>query len=88
VGFRRLLRLLRTSSHMTRYAAPPSSYVRGPAAPIPTCDDVLDVLVGPVRKSLVVPRELADGSLRCELLETVRHHAREKLLARSGIPAH
>ena len=45
-------------------------------------DDVLDLLAGLVRKSLVLASEAADGTERFALLETVRDYARQKLLAR------
>ena len=45
-------------------------------------DDVLDLLAGQVRKSLVVTGDATDGAERYALLETVRDYARQKLLAR------
>jgi predicted ATPase len=45
-------------------------------------DDVLDVVAGLVRKSLVVAPDAADDAERYSLLETVRDYARQKLLAR------
>jgi non-specific serine/threonine protein kinase len=45
-------------------------------------EDVLDLCVSLVRKSLVVATEAADGAQRYRLLETVREYARQKLAAR------
>ncbi len=45
-------------------------------------EDVLDLFVGLVRKSLVVATEAADGIERYRLLETVREYARHKLATR------
>jgi predicted ATPase/transcriptional regulator with XRE-family HTH domain len=45
-------------------------------------DDVLDLLVGLVRKSLVVVEQRADGAVRYRLLETIREYARQKLADR------
>jgi tetratricopeptide (TPR) repeat protein len=45
-------------------------------------EDVLDLFVGLVRKSLVVATEAADGIERYRLLETVREHAWHKLATR------
>jgi predicted ATPase/DNA-binding XRE family transcriptional regulator len=45
-------------------------------------NDVLDLLAGLVRKSLVLASEGDDGTERFALLETVRDYARQKLLAR------
>ena len=45
-------------------------------------EDVLDLFVGLVRKSLVVATEAADGMERYRLLETVREYARHKLATR------
>jgi non-specific serine/threonine protein kinase len=45
-------------------------------------EDVLDLLAGLVRKSLILASEAADGTERFVFLETVRDYARQKLLAR------
>ena len=45
-------------------------------------EDVLELFVGLVRKSLVVATEAADGMERYRLLETVREYARHKLATR------
>jgi predicted ATPase/DNA-binding XRE family transcriptional regulator len=47
-----------------------------------SADDVLDLLEGLVRKSLILANEAADGTERFAFLETVRDYARQKLLAR------
>src|SRR5262249_27830288 len=47
-------------------------------------DDVLELLVGLVRKSLVMATEAEDGTERYRLLETVREYARHRLAARGA----
>ena len=44
-------------------------------------EEVLDLLLQLVRKSLVVAHEGSDGAERYRLLETLRQYARERLLA-------
>src|SRR5439155_3696043 len=41
--------------------------------------DVVDALADLVAKSLVVSEDTADGTTRYEMLETLRHYARERL---------
>jgi predicted ATPase len=43
-------------------------------------DELTDLLTGLIEKSLVVTRNTKEGDYRYQLLETVRHYAKEKLL--------
>jgi predicted ATPase len=43
-------------------------------------DDLMDLLSGLIEKSLVIAKTVKNGVYRYELLETIRHYAKEKLL--------
>jgi len=43
-------------------------------------DDLMDLLSGLIEKSLVITKTVKNGLYRYELLETIRHYAKEKLL--------
>lgn len=43
-------------------------------------DELTDLLTGLIEKSLVVTRTMKEGDYRYQLLETIRHYAKEKLL--------
>jgi len=43
-------------------------------------ENIIDLLTGLIEKSLVITNTLKDGEYRYQLLETIRHYAREKLL--------
>jgi len=43
-------------------------------------EDIMDLLTGLIEKSLVITNTLENGDYRYQLLETIRHYAKEKLL--------
>ena len=43
-------------------------------------EDLMDILTGLIEKSLVITKTMENGHYRYQLLETIRHYAKEKLL--------